>query len=498
MSRSFQDLQRCLQPDVMQGPATGEPWDVLVVPSINLSPEQMALVEGVHHYEERQLFELIRLRQPKARMLFVTSKLLPDLVVDSVLELLPGVPISHARQRLHLFDTDDASPRPLAEKLLERPRLLDRIRHTLRPERSFLSCFNVGRLEQRLSETLRIPLLGCDPALGRWGSKSGGRELFRRCGLPHPAGSELVHSMEGLLDACLALVAQRPQLMRAVVKLNEGFSGEGNALLELAPLGLASCSERERRQRLRSALDALPMPAPQWRELLPVQGALVEEWLSGGEAVTSPSVQGLIHPGGRVEVLSTHEQRLGGPSGQTYLGCQFPADAAYRLELQRWGQAVGEQLAVLGALDHFSVDALARRFGSQWSLQAIEVNLRKGGTTHPHQVLRFLSNGCLDPATGSFLSPQGSELHYIATDNFVDVRLRGLLPVDLIDAVAEAGLHYDALRESGSVFHLLGCLSEHGKLGMTCIGTSLAEAERVYARTRSRLLEMGPQADGND
>ena len=165
-------------------------------------------------------------------------------------------------------------------------------------------------------------------------------------------------------------------------------------------------------------------------------------------------------------------------------------EGAYRLELQRWGQAVGEQLAALGALDHFSVDALARRFGSQWTLHAIEVNLRKGGTTHPHQVLRFLSHGQYDCVSGVFLSPQGRELHYIATDNFVDERLRGLLPVDLIDAVADAGLHYDARRESGSVCHLLGCLSEHGKLGMTCIGTSLAEAERVDARTRARLLEM--------
>ena len=490
MTQSFQQLQRALQPDAAQDPAPGDPWDVLVIPSINLSPEQMTLVKGVHHYEERQLFELIRLRQPRARMVFVTSKLLPDLVVDSVLELLPGVPISHARQRLRLFDTDDASPRPLAAKLLERPRLLARIAAALRPGRSYISCFNVGDLERRLAEALQLPLLGCDPGLSHWGSKAGGRELFRRCGLPHPDGSPLVHSLDDLVEACLELVDRQPQLERAVVKLNEGFSGEGNAPLELAPLALADCSESERRQRLAQALAKLPMPAPHWQDLLPSQGALVEAWLLGGDAVTSPSVQGMIHPGGRVEVLSTHEQRLGGPSGQTYQGCQFPADGAYRMELHRWGEAVGAQLAALGALDHFSVDALARRFGSGWDLQAIEVNLRKGGTTHPHQVLRFLSNGRLDPATGSFLSPRGTTLHYIATDNFIDPRLQGLLPVDLIDAVADAGLHFDALRESGSVFHLLGCLSEHGKIGMTCIGTSLAAAERVYARTQARLLEM--------
>ena len=50
--------------------------------------------------------------------------------------------------------------------------------------------------------------------------------------------------------------------------------------------------------------------------------------------------------------------------------------------------------------------------------------------------------------------------------------------MDLIDLVAGAGLHYDALGESGSVFHLLGCLSEHGKLGMTCIGAARKKQSR--------------------
>ncbi|MFL0790993.1 MAG: hypothetical protein AB8E87_12330 [Prochlorococcus sp.] len=311
------------------------------------------------HYEQRQLFALIWLRQTRARMVFVTSKLLPDMVLDSVLELLPGVPFSHARQRLCLFDTDDASPRPLAAKLLERPRLLQRIRDSLRPGRSYLSCYNVGELECRLSEALQLPLMGCDPKLAPWGHKAGGRELFRRCGLPHPEGSELVFSAEGLLDAALELIERCPGLQRVVVKLNAGFSGEGNARLELEALQLADCSAAERRDRLRLALDTLPMPAVGWQAQLPDQGALVEEWLEGGDELTSPSVQGLIHPGGQVEVLSTHEQQLGGDSGQVYLGCQFPALVAYRLELQRWGQAVGEALARLGALDHFSVDGLA-------------------------------------------------------------------------------------------------------------------------------------------
>lgn len=488
MPLSFRELQARLDPSWAENHEGDQAdFDQLVVPSLSFEAEQLRLIRGGHHYEERQLFSLIRLRHPRVRAIYVTSKLLPDLVVDAVLELLPGVPASHARRRLQLFDTDDASSRPLTAKLLERPALLRRLADQLRPGRSFMTCLTVTPLERELSERLQVPLLGNDPDLRHWGSKAGSRELLAGCGVPHPPGSVLVHTVDDLAEAMAELWEQQPGLRRCVVKLNEGFSGEGNALLPLEPLNLTDSSGPERRQRLRQALEQLAMPALSWREQLSRQGAVVEAWLEGGDACTSPSVQGTIHPGGRVEVLSTHEQILGGPTGQTYKGCRFPAAEPYRAALQAIGQAVGEALAARGCLERYAVDVLARRFGDQWDLQALEINLRQGGTTHPYLVLRTISRGRLDGSCGLFRSPMGQPLHYEATDNFEDDRLRGLLPIDLIDIVAEAGLHFDPTVMRGTVFHLLGCLSEFGKVGMTCIGGSEAEAAAVYAATAAQL-----------
>ena len=498
MALSFQALQAQLQPGWgCEHSGGGGSFDVLVVPSLSMDRALMALVTGAHHYEERQLFSLIRLRDPGVRAIYVTSKLLPELVVDAVLELLPGVPTSHARRRLQLFDTDDASNRPLTEKLLERPALLERIRDQLRPGRSFISCFVVTELEKRLSEVLQIPLLGTDPSLGHWGSKAGSRELFERCGVPHPPGSSLVHSLDDLAEATADLWEAHPELRRCVVKLNEGISGEGNATLQLEPLQLQECSAAQRRAVLRGALDQIPMPAAEWTTLLVQQGALVEAWLEGGSLLSSPSVQGTIHPGGRVEVLSTHEQILGGANGQTYIGCRFPADPAYRLALMRHGQAVGEALAAEGALERYAVDFIARQIDGEWDLQAIEVNLRQGGTTHPYMALRAITTGHLEEGSGEFLAPTGQALHYMATDNLTHPQLRGLLPADLIDIVAKADLHYDPARLRGSVFHLLGCLSEFGKLGMTCVGRSAAEAEQVYEATARELIEQASNLQGH-
>ena len=48
-----------------------------------------------------------------------------------------------------------------------------------------------------------------------------------------------------------------------------------------------------------------------------------------------------ITPLGNVELLSTHDQVLGGPNGQTFLGSQFPADPAYVSKISRQAEAVG-------------------------------------------------------------------------------------------------------------------------------------------------------------
>ena len=46
---------------------------------------------------------------------------------------------------------------------------------------------------------------------------------------------------------------------------------------------------------------------------------------------------------------------------------------------------------------------------------AIELNLRKGGTTHPFLTLQFLTDGRYDGPSGPFLTSAGAEKHLVAT-----------------------------------------------------------------------------------
>ena len=454
----------------------------VVVPSLTLDQAELRKLAGVAFYEERLLFLLIRLRNPRAHVVYVTSLPVHPLVLEYYLHLLAGVPASHARARLTMLCCYDASPRPLTQKILERPRLLQRIRQAIvEPSRAYLTVFNSTPLERKLAVLLGIPLNGLDPALSYLGTKSGSRKVFREAGVDLPAGFEDLHSEDDVARALAELRRERPSLRRAIVKLNDSFSGEGNAVF--------TYPESHDPGEIHRALDGLAMPVeeettPAYFGKLREMGGVVEEFIEAPEK-TSPSAQLRTSPSGEVLHISTHDQILGGGSGQIYLGCRFPAHEGYRRQIAEAGYRVGQVLARHGAVSRYGVDFLAWRHrpDEEWHITALEINLRMLGTTHPFLALSFLTGGKLDTDTGLFVSLGGRVKYYQATDNLRSEHYRSIIPEDLIDITTLHGLHYSHRTESGALFHLVGALSQFGKLGVTVIGNSPEEVETLYAQT---------------
>jgi hypothetical protein len=474
-------------------PRLAEVWDALtmrdevphtsvVVPSLTLDQSELTKIAGASFYEERLLFLLIRLRNPRARMVYVTSQPVHPMILEYYLQFLAGIPASHARSRLTLLCANDASPRSLTEKILERPRLIERIRAGIMDSsRAYLTVFNSTVHERKLAVLLGVPLNGCDPRLADLGTKSGSRKVFREAGVELPQGLEDLRDEGDVLEALAALRARRPGLRRAVVKLNDSFSGEGNALFCYPETE----SKEARREALRRLEFAVPTETPEsYCQKLERMGGVVEEYVEAREKL-SPSGQYRISPRGDVLALSTHDQILGGPSGQVFLGCRFPARDDYRLEVQEAGLRIGRALAGHGVVSRYGVDFLVHRDdpAERWRVSALEINLRMGGTTHPFLALQFLTGGSLDLRTGLFLSPSGHAKYYKATDNLFSERYRGLLPEDLIDLLTVNKLHYSHGTESGVLFHLIGALSEFGKLGLTAIANGHEDVDRLYAQT---------------
>jgi hypothetical protein len=123
------------------------------------------------------------------------------------------------------------------------------------------------------------------------------------------------------------------------------------------------------------------------------------------------------------------------------------------------------------------------RNGAHWETTAIEINLRKGGTTHPFLMLQYLTDGAYDPPSTTYRTATGRARQYYASDNLQSASYVGLTPDDLIEIAVDNDLHFDAAAQQGVVFHLIGALSEYGKLGTVCIGDSRASAERFFRET---------------
>jgi pheganomycin biosynthesis PGM1-like protein/ATP-grasp domain-containing protein len=464
---------------------------IVVVPSIAPPPGDMGSV--VQAYEERLLFLLLLLRQPCLQLIYVTGREVEEAIVDYYLALLPGVIPSQARARLHMIAAHDGSPRPLATKLLQRPRVLEAIRSRI-PDRGrcHLVPFTTTRLERDLALALGIPLYGADPRHLHFGTKTGCRRLFEQAGVAHPLGHEGVADVDGVVEALASMRAAKPHMRRAIVKHNDGVAGRGNAAIDLQ--GLCSPGSAEEPAQLRARVEQMELEHPgtnliEYLDRLAEDGGIVEEHI-GGVELRSPSVQLRISPFGEVEVLSTHDQLLGGRSGQTYLGCRFPADFGYARAITAEATKVAERLAVAGVLGRFAVDfVVVRDAVGTWTPYAIELNLRKGGTTHPFLTLQFLTDGTYDAGTAIFTAPSGREKHLVATDHLESELLQGLSIHDLFDIAVRHRLHFDPARQVGVVFHMMSTLTELGRTGMTAVGDTPEQAEAAYRRAERLLVE---------
>jgi hypothetical protein len=124
-----------------------------------------------------------------------------------------------------------------------------------------------------------------------------------------------------------------------------------------------------------------------------------------------------------------------------------------------------------------------------WETYAIEINLRKGGTTHPFLTLQFLTGGLYDAESATFFAPNGRKKFLVASDHLESSSYRGYTADDLFDLVIRHGLHFGQTRQTGVVFHMLRALGSRGRLGLTAVGNSPEEAREIFEHARLILEE---------
>ncbi|MEO6069329.1 MAG: peptide ligase PGM1-related protein, partial [Chitinophagaceae bacterium] len=173
----------------------------------------------------------------------------------------------------------------------------------------------------------------------------------------------------------------------------------------------------------------------------------------------------------------------GGEGGQVFLGAHFPASPEYAAAIGEMGFQIAEELKRNGVLGRFAIDFISVKEPEGWKHYALEINLRKGGTTHPYLMLQFLTDGDYDKEKANYFTANGQTRYYFFSDNLQSDHYKGLTPHDLIDIAMCNGLLYDGSSQQGVMFHMIGALSQYGKLGVLCIGETPEIATQLYKKT---------------
>ncbi|WP_344975803.1 peptide ligase PGM1-related protein [Streptosporangium fragile] len=474
---------------------------LLVIPSLSLPQDELRRITGALCYEERLLFLLLTLRSPGVDVIYLTSTPVDGAIVDYYLGFLDDP--DEARTRLQMISLDDPHTHPLSEALLRRPDVIARIRAALGGrtgnrsgagggsgagtgnvdvgggvggervgERvgkdAWMVPFVVSEYEERLAEILSLPIYGPATSLAHLGSKSGGRVIGEEAGVPVVRGFADLRSLTEVEHAARALSPAG----RLMVKLNNSYSGLGNAIVTADGRPLAASP---------TSFSAADENWTTFAEKIAERGAVIEEFLED-RPLRSPSALARITPGGVYDVVATHEQVLGGPNGDVYQGCAFPARPEYRAQLSACAERIARALAARGVVGLFGVDFFAVKTDGGYRTLLCEINLRIGGTTHPFGAALLTTGGSYDPGSGTLMCGDQPK-YYVATDNCSAPCLRGRTPGEVVKMVHDEGLGFDRDRRTGNVLHLLGAIPEFGKLGFTSIGNSAEEAAELHRRT---------------
>jgi len=437
---------------------------LVVVPSLSLPQDELGRIVGARWYEERLLFLLLTLRDPGVKVIYLSSTPIDPAIIDYYLTFLPDP--DDAAKRLELIALDEPAAQPLTRALLARPDVLARIRGAIDGDACMVP-FVLSELEERLASSLNVPLYGPATSLAYYGSKSGSREVGTAAGVPMARGFGDLRTLTEIEDAIESLPGER-----VIVKLNDGYSGLGNAILTKDDRSLTSFS-------------AAGETWTSFTDKIAERGAVVEEFIEH-RPLYYPSALARVSPGGHSEVLATHDQVLGGPNNDVYQGCTFPAAPEYRAEVGASARKIAEILAGKGVIGMFGMDFFAMKTDAGYAALLCEINLRIGGTTHPYGAALLTTGAVYDPGSGLLMAGDQPK-YYTATDNCAATSLVGRTPGEVVRTVERLGLGFDAETRTGNVFHLLGAVPEHGKLGFTSIGDSRRAADELHALTRLAL-----------
>jgi len=477
----------------------------VVVSGLNSDLFNLSQVKGLNFYEERMLFFLFLLKYNRTKIIYVTSKGFNIKLFDYYLDLIAENPkdFKSMQKRLTHLEIDDSRVTSMTQKLLDNREIIEKIKGSISNfKTAVLRCYYPTMLERKLALEIGIPLFGSNEKFDYIGTKSGSRRVFKLSGLNLIPGYGKLENTDALYLALAKLMKNYPSYKQYVVKLDICASGRGNAVFNAEKLikdhdleisiktdvvKLAKIIRKVLKNYLTFQSGEQSFDA-YMKEYNKVGG--IAEALISAKFTYSPSVQISISAEGKPYIISSHEQILGGPNKQNFLGCAFPSRDLHRQLIAKEAKKVAIWMAKKGMIGHFGIDFVTIQKTPDHTprVYPIEINLRKGGTTHPYRLAYFLTSAHYDSKKGILHSGK-IPVCYEARDIIESEKYKALTPGKLIEIIESSKIGFNKNTKKGVLVYMPGMISEYGKFGAIAIGHSHQEASAYYKKMIKLIAE---------
>jgi len=448
---------------------------IVLIPNISAGAYLHSFYDGLQFFEERYLYFLVYLRQPKTRVVLILSEGLDPAYLDYVfghVTSLLGVPRAALEERITYIWVPTLGEPSLTHSLVKQPDILNTIKEAIPQDvPTYIEFFRTTKEAVKVADALDLPWYGIPEDLLYINEKIGSKEIFAAADVPCARGYS-AFSEEEIVERLHTLMKET-KAEKFFIKANDAGGGVGIASIERKDIS-SDVTNTIAHVRLAGDEDV-----SQFFSSMRQEGCIVEEVLSA-DVVNSPSVQFEIFPDGTIKNNATHEQVI--TEGIFYAGVSFPAKAAYRQQVIDMGTRIAEEIADRGGLGIGAIDLLAIKDNADehWQISAIEINARKGGTTHTYMWAMFLTGSVYNEVTGLLKNDQGA-VYYRGTEEFLKrEELKHISVESFLEAFRKSGLDFDHSKKTGAFIHMATCLPHFGKFGVTVIGRTPEEVEEKW------------------
>ncbi|HBK34385.1 hypothetical protein A2239_03425 [Candidatus Uhrbacteria bacterium RIFOXYA2_FULL_40_9] len=461
-----------------------KPRTIILIPSISFGELLMSFYKGIQNYEERYLYFLFYLKNPKTKLLVLLSEGYEKAIIEYFLEKVSqtlSLPEAELRSRFSIISVPKGEHhQTLTQCVLKNKQILSQLKNYISENDScYFRFFRVTQDEYRLSQLLGIPYYGLSPHVFYVNEKEGARQLFKEAGVALPEGYEGIRDLKGAYET-LKRLAKKTEKKKFMLKINNEGSGVGIIKMNLDKKDYLSSY-----QTFYKNLEInLPISKAVFARYFKKQGGIVEVFLEG-EEVESPSAQFEVTPQGRAVNLATHLQDL---EGNDYIGGYFPCPEVYREQVIKAGYKITRLIAKKGGRGRMAIDFLLIRNKSKWNLYGIEINARKGGTNHPYFWAKYLTEADYQEKKGILKNTKGEVRYYATEQGGRSEKLKKISARTLIQKMQEQKIDFDPKKKEGIFLHMLSTMKPFGKVGLTIIGPNQKKIT-LYRKKFTQLVD---------